>query len=240
MESFKISRSKFSDFLTCQRCFYLDRVRGLISPSTPGWTLNETTDLLLKKEFNVCRDNQIPHRLFSKFGLNHVVPYAHPDLELWRDSLRHGLEHQIEGTNIILHGGIDDVWLDTKSEEIIVIDYKSQANNRPVTPGSYLSGTYHQSYKIQMDVYAYLFQGLGFKVSPTSYFLVVNANRNADGFHAKMEFQETLVPYEWSSDWVEPEVRKMLSVLNSENIPPVTPACENCAYASQRNSAENN
>ena len=27
-EDFKISRGKFSDFLTCPRCFYLDRVNG--------------------------------------------------------------------------------------------------------------------------------------------------------------------------------------------------------------------
>ena len=52
-EDFKISRSKFSDFLTCQRCFYLDRVKGLDAPGTPGWTLNETSDLLLKKEFDI-------------------------------------------------------------------------------------------------------------------------------------------------------------------------------------------
>ncbi|MCL0043400.1 PD-(D/E)XK nuclease family protein [Dehalococcoidia bacterium] len=239
-ESFKISRSKFNDFLTCQRCFYLDRVRGLISPSTPSWTLNETTDLLLKKEFDACREDQTPHRLFSKFNLNHVVPYAHPDLVLWRDSLRHGLEHQIKGTNIILHGGIDDVWLDTRNEEIIVVDYKSQANNRPVTPRFYLAGTYHQAYKTQLDVYAYLFQGMGFHVSPTSYFYVVNAKRDADGFHAKMEFQETLVPYNWSSDWIEPEVQNMQSVLDSEIVPPPTDACENCAYANQRNLVDSN
>ena len=49
-ENFKLSRSKFEDFLKCQRCFYLDRVKGLIRPGMPSWTLNETTDLLLKKE----------------------------------------------------------------------------------------------------------------------------------------------------------------------------------------------
>ena len=63
-EQFKISRSKFNDFLTCKRCFYLDRVKGLISPSMPGWTLNETTDILLKKEFDVCREMQTPHPIF--------------------------------------------------------------------------------------------------------------------------------------------------------------------------------
>ena len=39
---FKISRGKFSNFLTCKRCFYLDRVKGFDVPGTPGWTLNET------------------------------------------------------------------------------------------------------------------------------------------------------------------------------------------------------
>ena len=68
IEGFKISRSKFNDFLKCKRCFYLDRVQGLVSPSTPGWTLNQATDLLLKKEFDECREQQIPHRIFEKFG----------------------------------------------------------------------------------------------------------------------------------------------------------------------------
>ena len=73
-KDFKISRGKFSDFLTCPKCFYLDRVGGLDSPGTPGWTLNETTDLLLKKEFDICREQQIPHRLFKENGLEHLVP----------------------------------------------------------------------------------------------------------------------------------------------------------------------
>ena len=131
-EIFKISRSKFNDFLTCRRCFYLDRVKALISPSTPGWTLNETTDLLLKKEFDLCREKQIPHRVFGDFGLINVVPFKHPDIDLWRDSLHHGLQHKIENSNILLHGGIDDIWFDKVKEELIVVDYKSQSNNRPV------------------------------------------------------------------------------------------------------------
>ena len=80
-DDFKISRGRFSNFLTCKRCFYLDRVMGLDAPGTPGWTLNETTDLLLKKEFDECRATQTPHRLFSKNSLDHLVPFQHPDMD---------------------------------------------------------------------------------------------------------------------------------------------------------------
>jgi len=132
-QAFKISRTKFNDFLSCKRCFYLDRVTGLASPSIPGWTLNETTDLLLKKEFDLCREKQIPHRSFKELGLEDVVPFKHKDLDLWRDSLHHGLQYPVVDSNIVLHGGVDDIWLDQRHERLIVVDYKSQANRRPVT-----------------------------------------------------------------------------------------------------------
>ena len=54
-EDFKISRGKFDAFLTCPKCFYMDRVIGLAEPGTPGWTLNSATDELLKKEFGEVR-----------------------------------------------------------------------------------------------------------------------------------------------------------------------------------------
>lgn len=233
-EQFKISRSKFNDFLTCQRCFYLDRVSGLLSPQMPGWSLNETTDQLLKKEFDRCRLDQIPHRLFSQFGLEHVVPFQHEDMDRWRDSLHHGLQYQIEDTNILLHGGVDDVWYHTKEEQLIIVDYKSQASRQLVTTGDYLAGIYHQGYKIQLDFYAYLLIKMGFDVLPTGYFYVCNADRNASSFDGCLVFQETLVPYQWSTHWIEEELLKMISVLNSDDLPPRTASCENCAYANQR------
>lgn len=44
--------------------YEIDRVMGLDPPGTSGWTLNETTDFLLKKGFDACRETQTPHRLF--------------------------------------------------------------------------------------------------------------------------------------------------------------------------------
>lgn len=231
---FKVSRGKFSTFITCPRCFYLDRVKGLAEPGMPGWTLNETTDLLLKKEFDECRLHQKPHRLFAQYNLEHIVPFEHPSMNDWRDSMRKGLISRYEDSNIILSGGIDDIWFDTKTEELIVVDYKSQANNNPVETQSYLSSPYHEAYKIQMDFYNYLLELMGFPIGDTSYFLVVNADRGALGFHGKMDFKETIVPYQHDTSWIDEQVQLMIECLNSDEIPASHISCENCAYARQR------
>ena len=68
-ETFKISRSKFSTFMDCKRCFYLDRVKGLQEPSMPGWALNTSVDALLKKEFDYYRERKEPHPIFKKYNL---------------------------------------------------------------------------------------------------------------------------------------------------------------------------
>jgi hypothetical protein len=238
LDSFRVSRGKFSDFLNCPRCFYLDRVKGLVSPSTPGWSLNETTDLLLKKEFDRCREGQNPHRIFDRFGLSNVVPFAHPAIDEWRDSLHRGLAYSIPYSNIVLTGGIDDVWQDSESAQLIVVDYKSQANTHPVTTDAYLAGIYHGGYKVQMDFYAYLLVNMGFDVSPTSYFYVCNADRGAPDFGGRMLFEETLVPYVWDSNWIGPKLVEMIDALNNEDLPDSNPACENCAYARYRASLE--
>ena len=239
-DTYRISRGKFSNFLTCPRCFYYDRVLGLDEPGTPGWSLNETTDILLKKEFDVCRDEQKPHRLFSEYGLDHLVPLKHPDIDKWRDSLHHGLMYQFDDSNIILTGGVDDIWQDTQDKSLVVVDYKSQANRRKLDAPTYLSNVYHESYRIQMDFYAYLLQKMGFDVNETAYFLVCNANRDAEGFFGKLNFSETLIPYKWNSAWIAGKVSEMINLMNSPHIPDPNLSCKNCAYAAQREKIKTN
>ena len=38
-------------------------------------------------------------------------------LDEWRDSLHYGIKHRFKDTNIILQGGVDDVWFNTKTKE---------------------------------------------------------------------------------------------------------------------------
>ena len=97
---FKISRSKFFNFMSCKRCFYLDRVKGLKEPSMPGWALNVAVDELLKKEFDQYRKEQKPHPIMIKHKLN-FVPYKHKDLDVWRNSLKGGISYLDEKTKDI-------------------------------------------------------------------------------------------------------------------------------------------
>ncbi len=85
-----------------------------------------------------------------------------------------------------------------------------------------------------MDIYSFLMLKNGFDVFPISYFYVCNADRKADGFHGKLSFFETLVPYEWDTTWIDDKLQEMIAVLNSVEIPEPNPSCENCAYARQR------
>ena len=129
---------------------------------------------------------------------------------------------------------MDDIWFDKINEELIVVDYKSQASVKPVSANTYLRSTYHQSYTRQLDFYAYLLIQMGFEVSSVGYFYVCNADRSADAFNGKITFDEVLVPYEWDIGWIEPKLEKMVAVLNSDIIPERTDSCENCAYSYQR------
>lgn len=237
-DDFKLSRGKFSNFITCPRCFYLDRVKGLAEPGMPGWTLNETTDHLLKKEFDECRQQQKPHRLFAAYGLDHIVPFDHPSMDDWRDSLHKGLMARYKDSDIILSGGVDDIWFNTQTETLIVVDYKSQANRNAVETESYLASPYHEGYKVQMDFYNYLLDLMEFPIGDISYFLVVNANRAASGFHGVMEFEETIVPYQHDISWIDERVQNMIDCMNSDKLPESNTSCENCAYARQRNIVE--
>ena len=135
---FRISRSKFSNFLECKRCFYLERVKGLKDPSMPGWSLNSAVDDLLKKEFDEFRKKQKPHTFVENNQLN-LIPFKHEQMDLWRNALRGGISFLDTNTNIEIHGGIDDIWFDPVKKELVVVDYKAQSNSTPVETKSYLS-----------------------------------------------------------------------------------------------------
>ena len=226
---FKISRSKFSNFLSCKRCFYLDRVIGLKEPSMPGWSLNITVDELLKKEFDQYRKIKKPHPMMTRHNLN-FIPFQHKDLDVWRNSLKGGISYLDEKLNLIIHGGIDDIWFDLDKKKLIVVDYKAQSTSYPVSTQSYLNSEWHLNYKLQMDIYVHILRKMNFDVSDMSYFYVCNGEKTNNQFENKMDFKTTLVPYNTNTIWIEDKLKEMKEVLNLDSPPGVQPTCEKCAY----------
>ena len=98
-EDIWLSRSAFDDFKKCKRCFYLITVKGFIPPGTPKFTMNSTTDKLLKKEFDLCRATQTSHNFLIKKNLGHIVPYKNNDeaLNIYGDTIFGVLYHRHAG-----------------------------------------------------------------------------------------------------------------------------------------------
>jgi hypothetical protein len=228
-EVFKISRSKFSNFIDCERCFYLERVKGLKDPSMPGWALNSAVDELLKKEFDHYRKLQKPHPFIVKNKLK-FIPFQHEKIDYWRDALRGGISFIDENTNLEIHGGVDDIWFDKDKEEIVVVDYKAQSKDGKVETEEYLENKYHEGYKIQMDIYVYILRQMKFKVSDTAYFLVCNGLKTPEKFDATLHFDLTLVPYKTNTSWVKNKIVEMKKVLDAKNVPEINKTCEKCMF----------
>jgi RecB family exonuclease len=212
-EPFKLSRSKIELFLKCPRTFYLDRRLGIKAPSGPAFSLNSAVDTLLKKEFDQYRELQKPHPIMIKYGIK-AVPYAHPEMENWRNNFR-GIQFLHKPTNLLIFGAVDDIWLNNTGE-LHVVDYKSTSTSAKFS----LEDEYKQAYKRQADIYRWLFKMNGFKVSDKAYFLFCNGLKTPDDFNGRLDFEESILEYNGSSDWVEQTLFDIKKCLDSKKLPP--------------------
>ena len=228
-KAFRLSRSKFSDYLTCKRCFYLEQVKGLKYLDTIPFSLNNAVDDLCKKEFDFYRAAQTPHPIMKKNNIN-AVPFSHPDIERWQNAKTQGLEYVHPDLNLKLAGGIDDVWENKDTGELIVVDYKAQSKKEEKKIKGYLEDVYHQGYKLQLDFYRYLFEKNGFKVQTIGYFVVYNATLERTSFDNKLEFTCELIPYKTDSSHIEDKIIAMKKLMDSKAIPERTLYCQNCNY----------
>lgn len=226
-EPYKLSRSKIDLFLNCPRCFYLDRRRGVGRPPGFPFNLNSAVDTLLKQEFDIHRADGVTHPLIEKYGVD-ARPVAHEQLDEWRENFK-GVQYLDEKTNFIITGAIDDLWINS-SGEYIVVDYKATSKEGEITS---LNADWHIGYKRQMEVYQWLLRKNGLKVSNTGYFVYCNGITDKTAFDAKLEFDITLISYEGSDDWVEGAIQNAKKCLDQEVIPEKSEDCEYCAYADQ-------
>jgi CRISPR/Cas system-associated exonuclease Cas4 (RecB family) len=219
-----VSRSKIELFVQCQRCFYLELRLGVKRPSMPAFTLNNAIDHLLKKEFDVHRAEGTRHPLMAAYGLA-AVPFDHPELPTWRHNFT-GVRTFHTESGLTVFGAVDDIWKDTATGELIVVDYKATASSEPIT----LTGKWKEAYKRQMEIYQWLLRENGFSVATRGYFVYVNGDADRAAFDGKLECSVVLLPYDGTSTWVSDTVCAMAETLARDTIPSIGAECEHCAY----------
>lgn len=227
-----MSRTRIDRFFECPRCFYLDRRLGVDRPPGFPFTLNAAVDHLLKKEFDAHRVKKTTHPLMRRYGVD-AVPFQHPEIDRWRDSLCAGVEYFHPATNFLLTGGVDDVWVNLAGE-LIVVDYKATSKDGEVN----LNAVWQDGYKRQMEFYQWLLRRNGFKVSSVGYFVYVNGRRDVEAFDGKLEFDVSLLPYSGDDSWVEGVVLAARRCLDSSSLPPAAANCDFCRYRVSADRAE--
>jgi len=233
---YEVSRSRIEAFINCPACFWLGRVKGVKFPGMPPFLLNSATDTLLKKDFDHYRDLQEPHPFMKNNGLGHLVPFKHEDFHKWTQSLQLGFRTYHKKSDLIIGGGLDDVWHDSKTNELFIVDYKSTAGKRnedltklePIT----LNGRWKEGYKRQMDMYQWILKEItktelqDYSVSNIGYFVYVNGDQHfEEGMlrdsenKADMSFDVQLLTYEGNDSWVEKEIINLKKCLEQKTCP---------------------
>lgn len=221
---FKLSRSRIEMFIECPKCFYIDNRLGVRRPPGFPFALNSAVDALLKKEFDTYREKEEKHPIIIEYGVD-AIPAKHDDLEDWRMNFK-GVQYYHEKTNFLFYGAIDDLWINSKGE-YIVVDYKSTAKEEEITA---LDKDWMDGYKRQMEIYQWLLRSNGYEVSNTGYFVYCNGRTDLEGFNCQLIFRTTLIPYEGSDDWIEEVVTQMYECLRAEKIPQERNDCDYCRY----------
>lgn len=223
-KQWKLSRSKIDLFLECPRCFYIDNKLGVKRPSIPPFQINKAVDHQLKQEFDVHRAENTQHPFQKEYGIN-AKPAQHEKIDEWRENFK-GAQFLHEPTGLLVTGAIDDLWIDSNGE-YIVVDYKATAKNEPVKE---LDTKWHESYKRQMEVYQWLLRKNELKVSNTGYFVYCTGKYDQKAFDKKIEFDVVLIPYVGDDSWVEPTIYKIKQCLENKDIPKRGDECEYCAW----------
>lgn len=223
-EPFRLSRSKIDLFINCPKCFYLDRRLGIGQPPGYPFSLNSAVDALLKKEFDYHREKGTAHPLMEQNNID-AVPFKNEKMDEWRDSLRRGVTYLHEPTNLLITGGVDDVWVNPLGE-LIVVDYKATSKNGEVD----IDADWQIAYKRQMEIYQWLFRKNLFEVSSTGYFVYCNGDTDKDSFNNKLEFDVKVIPYKGDDSWVEKTISDIYQCLQQEKLPSSGDDCDFCKY----------
>lgn len=222
--NWKLSRSKIDLFKECPRCFYIDNKLG--TKRVPGFpfNLNSAVDHLLKQEFDIHRVRGGQHPLQEEYKID-ARPATHEKIDTWRENFE-GVQYRHAPTGFLVTGAIDDLWINSKGE-YIVVDYKATAKEEAVAK---LDQPWQDGYKRQMEIYQWLLRKNDLPVSDTGYFVYCTGQLDRRAFDKKLDFDVNLIAYEGKDDWVEGTLLEIKKCLESSEIPKSGNDCGYCKY----------
>jgi len=159
--TYKLSPSTLNLMLECPRCFWLTQHDVWSRPSGPFPSLPSGMDSILKKHFDKFMEKgKLPPELCERELCKGMKLFDDKEkLKEWRNA-RKGLWFEDENGNV-LHGGIDNLLV--KGKKLVVLDYK--------TRGFALKEDTAAHYQLQLDIYAFLLEKMGYEVEDHAFLL---------------------------------------------------------------------
>src|SRR3989344_2588634 len=187
----KLSRSSLKLFQECPRCFWLDLHHKIKRPPGYPYTLSAAVDYLVKQEFDKYRRAGTLPPVLARHGLKAKL-YPGPELSVWREVRKNGINYFDEDLNAMLYGAVDDV-MQFDDGSMAVVDYKSSGSREIKI---------YDDYQKQMDIYTYLFDRNGFQTQPEAYFVFYQVDKSGGGFQNSLPFIEQLKSVKVDKSWV--------------------------------------
>jgi len=190
-------------------------------PDTYPLALNNCMDALLKAEFDGCRAAGKSHPLLEEFGVSARLFPDMTKLQEWRNNFQ-GLRWIDPASGHTLFGAVDDI-LEFPDGSLAVMDYKSSGA---------ASIHVYDSYQLQMDVYTFLLQKLGYPTAPKAFFAFFVAARD-QGFQGRLPFRGTVVEVSPNPERVLPLFAQAAAQALADQMPAPGPECDLCRWSAQ-------
>ena len=160
---FKLSPTGLNLMHDCERCFWLTQHKIWKRPEGPFPSLPSGMDLILKKHFDKFMErNELPPELREREETKNLKLYNNKkNLAVWRNVFK-GISWSDKYGNIV-RGAVDNVLFNPKTKQLIILDYK--------TRGFPLKEDTQEHYRLQLDVYNFLFRKNGFGTENFAYLL---------------------------------------------------------------------
>ena len=205
-KTIKLSPSTLNLMLDCERCFWLQIMKGIRRPQGPMASIAIAMDSILKHYFEHFRQlNKLPPLLDGK--IKGSLPKEMPKTLYY------------ENGEVKLYGRPDE-YLELPKGEIVPFDHKTKSKPPENT---------HKAYQLQMDVYSFLLEANKYKTTNKAYLAYYYPEKCMvhEGMDVKVHIMEVVT----NPKRVDKLLKQASDVLSMEDDVNPGSNCQFCSWA---------